>query len=183
MPSGRVTPAIESQISRPSISSGTVSALDPSSISPGRRATGILAATAGRPRLDPQGPFRAHEPAVPGKADLPVTPEIGAPGQPPDELVVEREENGYLADRASFGGEKVDPPDGGSRRDRVAPALHLAVHLHPPDDRAVTAVEELVLHASVAREPGGGQIDLRQHPTTVEAAGGVQAVDEPGVGV
>ena len=35
MPSARVTPTIESQISRPSISSGTVSALDSSSTSPG----------------------------------------------------------------------------------------------------------------------------------------------------
>ena len=148
----------------------------------------VTGASAGRPRLDPQGPFRAHEPAVPGKAELPVTPEIGAPGQPPDELMVEREENGHLADRASLGGEEIDPPDGRGRRNRAAPGPHPAVrvpfvHPHPPDDRAVTAVEELVLHASVAREPGGGQIDLRQHPTTVEAAGGVQAVDEPGVGV
>src|SRR5205814_8427108 len=63
----------------------------------------VTGATGELPRLDPHRPFRAHEPAAPGKAELPVTPEIGAPGQPPDELGVEREENGYLADRASFG--------------------------------------------------------------------------------
>src|SRR3954447_7493412 len=50
-----------------------------------------------RPRLDPQGPLRAHEPPVPDKADLPMAPEIDVSGQPPDELVVEREEDHDLA--------------------------------------------------------------------------------------
>ncbi len=146
----------------------------------------VAGSAAERPGLDPQRPFCAHERAVAGEADLPVTTEIGVRAQPVGELVVEREKEDDLADRVSLR-EEVDPPDGRRRRDRAAPARDLAVrvrsvHPHPPDDRAVAAVEKLVLHAPLAGQRAGGRVDVRQH-AAVGAAGGVQAVDEPVVGV
>ena len=44
----------------------------------------------------------------------------------------------------------------------------------------MAAVEKLVLDTKFIRQPVGSRVDVREH-AAVEAAGGVQAVDESGV--
>ena len=139
-----------------------------------------------RPGLDPQRPFRAYEAAAAGEAELLVAAEIGVQAQPGDELRG-REEGRRRPGRLVRPFERKSTvrtaaAAGIGPCQRVSRPCGCAVFTRILQTTCGGRRGELVLHALLVCEPGGGRVDVREH-AAVDAARGVEAVGEPGVGV